>query len=270
MKNKIKVLVVDDDIRMCGLLKDHLRDNEDVCIAGSAGDGLQAIEMIRLLAPDVVILDVIMPNLDGIGVLERITTLKLKQKPVFIMLSAISQDTFIQKALALGAEYYMVKPVDFDILVKRVIQLFRVKQECPPYSSGTDGRQLCIKHRGRQQQSLEISVTYLIREAGIPPHLPGYRYIRDAIMHTVLNTSRPFKSITKVLYPVIAEKYGITPRKAERAIRSAIESSWKRCGQVFGNNFINLKGVHWKSRPKNAEFIAVLSDMIRLGDNGRY
>jgi len=124
MKEKISILIADDNMEFVELLKEYMEQYEDLDVVGTAKDGLQAIEMIKSLKPDVVVLDIIMPNIDGIGVLEKLETHKMERKPIFIMLSAIGQDMFIQKAVSLGAEYYIIKPFDVEVLVTRIRQLY--------------------------------------------------------------------------------------------------------------------------------------------------
>ncbi len=265
MKNEISVLIADDNIEFGDLLKEYMSQVEDIHVIGLARDGLQTIEMITSLKPDVVILDVIMPNLDGIGVLEKMSSLQLNRKPLFIMLSAIGQDIFIQQAISLGAEYYIVKPFDVDVLISRIRQLFKENR----VSSLSDNRVFARAtpsnkfRQSEQSRDLEIQVTNLMRDVGIPPHMAGYQYMREAIIQTI-NNSKVFSSITRVLYPAVAQKFNTTPQKVERAIRNAIESAWSRGNPDTIDSLFGYTINYSKGKPTNSEFIAMMADKVRI------
>ncbi|MCX7749950.1 MAG: sporulation transcription factor Spo0A [Clostridia bacterium] len=264
MKEEISVLIVDDNVEFGDLLNEYINQTEGINVIGKARDGLQAIEMIQLLKPDVVILDVVMPNLDGIGVLEKVNSMQLAKKPLFIMLSAIGQDLFVQQAIALGAEYYIVKPFDIDVLISRIRQIYRERLT----TSFTDSKLIT---RSSQQKpktqgvsyNLEVEVTGLMRDIGIPPNMAGYQYIREAIILTI-NNAKLFSSITKVLYPEVAKKFNTTPQKVERSIRSAIESAWNRGNADSIDALFGYTINYSRGKPTNSEFIAMMADRIRI------
>lgn len=264
MVNKIGILITDDNIEFCNLLNGCLGKEPDMNVLGVAKDGIQALEMIPILEPDVVVLDIIMPNLDGIGVLERLSTINLKKKPLFIILSAIGQDIFIQKAIALGAEYYIVKPFSVDILISRIRQIYSerfsdliVRNNILPKAAQVQDK------KNPQLFDLEVEVTNLIRDVGIPPHMLGYQYLREAIMHTVVN-DRMFGSVTRILYPSVATKFKTTPQKVERSIRNAIESAWDRGNPDSIDSLFGYTINYSKGKPTNSEFIAMMADKIRV------
>lgn len=264
MIDEVSVLIVDDNIEFGDLLKEYLGAEEDIRIVGIAGDGLQALDMIKALTPDIVILDVIMPNLDGIGVLEKISTMKLNRKPIFIMLSAIGQDVFIRRAITLGAEYYIVKPFDINVLISRVRQLHtesrsETDQKNRYFSTASyeDGRQVS------QERDLEATVTKLMHSMGIPPHMAGYQYIREAVLFS-LRSTKIFNSVTKVIYPAVAAKFNTTPQKVERAIRNAIDSAWSRTPASGEAIHMLITATNRKNKPTNSEFLAIMTDRIRL------
>jgi two-component system response regulator (stage 0 sporulation protein A) len=268
MKNEISVLITDDNIEFGDILNDYLNQTEGINVAGIARDGLQALEKIKELKPDVVILDVIMPNLDGIGVLEKLSTMQNVRRPIFIMLSAIGQDIFIQQAMSLGAEYYIVKPFSVEVLISRIKQLYR--ESC--VTSFNEGKSYVkkapsnmLKHP-ENTNDIEVQVTYMMRDIGIPPHMAGYQYIREAIVQTV-NNSKVFGSITKVLYPSVAQKFNTTPQKVERAIRNAIESAWARGNPDSIDTLFGYTINYSKGKPTNSEFIAMLADKVRINLN---
>jgi two-component system response regulator (stage 0 sporulation protein A) len=208
-----------------------------------------------------------MPHLDGIGVLEKINTIKCSKKPICIMISAVGQDKITQRAVNLGAEYYVVKPFDIEVLIKRIREL---KNYIPSQNiNNFIGREIKSQYVDipmngeRNQENLEALVTNIIHEVGVPAHIKGYQYLREAII-MVVNNIDVINQITKQLYPEIAQKYGTTPSRVERAIRHAIEVAWGR-GQtetvesIFGYTVSAAKG-----KPTNSEFIAMIADKLRL------
>ena len=267
MKEKIKVLIADDNMEFAITLNGYLENEEDMEVIGMAKDGNEAYEMILEKEPDVVLLDVIMPHLDGLGVLEKLNSTKLNKFPLCIMLSAVGQDKITQKAISLGAEYYIVKPFDISLLMKRI-------QEFKYYEPGAikgnyaarEIKQQYIEiapENKKDEGNLEALVTNVIHEVGVPAHIKGYQYLREAIM-MVVNDIDIINQITKQLYPEIAGKYHTTPSRVERAIRHAIEVAWGR-GQaetvesIFGYTVSAAKG-----KPTNSEFIAMIADKLRL------
>ncbi len=267
MKEKISVLIADDNPDFSQTLASYLENQEDMEVIGMAKDGTEAIDMIANTIPDVVLLDVIMPHLDGIGVLERINVIKGGKRPVCIMLSAVGQDKITQKAISLGAEYYVVKPFDIELLIKRIRELKNYK----PTQNGNNfiSREPKLKYveipnNGQSsEENLEAKVTNVIHEVGVPAHIKGYQYLREAII-MVVNDIDVINQITKSLYPKIANKFNTTPSRVERAIRHAIEVAWGRGQQeavesIFGYTISASKG-----KPTNSEFIAMIADKLRL------
>jgi two-component system response regulator (stage 0 sporulation protein A) len=258
---KIQVVIADDNREFSDILYEYLNSQSDIEVTGIAGDGLEAYDMIVSKMPDIAILDIIMPRLDGLGVLEKINTTEMKKRPLFIILSAVGQDKITQRALALGAEYYVVKPFDMDVLVSRIRQLMVTKHSNIMRSQQPgDARAASF---ATQPKNLEVEVTNIMHEIGVPAHIKGYQYLRDAIMMVVKDLDI-INSITKQLYPSIAKEYNTTPSRVERAIRHAIEVAWSR-GQIeaidalFGYTVSLGKG-----KPTNSEFIAMIADKLRL------
>ncbi len=267
MKEKISVLIADDNPDFSQTLAQYLESQEDMEVIGMAKDGTEAIDMIANTIPDVVLLDVIMPHLDGIGVLERINIIKTLKRPVCIMLSAVGQDKITQRAISLGAEYYVVKPFDIELLIKRIRELKNYKPV--QNSNNFIAREPKMKYvdipatSQNTQENLEALVTNVIHEVGVPAHIKGYQYLREAII-MVVNDIDVINQITKSLYPQIANKFNTTPSRVERAIRHAIEVAWGRGQQeavesIFGYTISASKG-----KPTNSEFIAMIADKLRL------
>ncbi len=270
---KINVLIADDNREFGDILCEYLSNQNDIEVVGLARDGFEAVDQILQSTPDIAILDIIMPHLDGLGVLEKIATSNMEKKPLFIVLSAVGQDKITQRALALGAEYYIVKPFDMDVLVNRIRQL-KDNTYVPSVSNSISSSISVHKadsltenkkpvHITNTSRSLEVEVTNIMHEIGVPAHIKGYQYLRDAIMMVVKDLD-VINSITKLLYPSIAKEYNTTPSRVERAIRHAIEVAWSR-GQVeaidalFGYT-VNIG----KGKPTNSEFIAMIADKLRL------
>lgn len=263
---KIKVLIVDDNKEFCSILNDYLLSQRDIMVTGIARDGLEALKLIEERKPDLVVLDIIMPQLDGLGVLERLNNMNLNPIPKIIVLSAVGQDKITQRAITLGADYYVVKPFDMDVFTKRIRQMFNntISAEDVRKSSSSFIQTTEVRHEARNEPfDLEREITNIIHEIGVPAHIKGYMYLREAIS-MVVNDIELLSAVTKELYPSIAKKYNTTASRVERAIRHAIEVAWSR-GQVdtinklFGYTIHNDKG-----KPTNSEFIAMVADKLRL------
>ena len=266
MNERITVLIADDNEEFSKTLATYLTNQQDMEIIGMAKDGTEALDIIKEKSPDVAILDVIMPHLDGIGVLERLNSSNsLSKKPLCIMLSAVGQDKITGKALALGAEYYVVKPFDIELLIQRIreIKNFKPNGSNSFIINETKKTPYIDVNSTKTEDQLEALVTNVIHGVGVPAHIKGYQYLREAIM-LVVNDIDVINQITKTLYPEIAQKFGTTPSRVERAIRHAIEVAWGRgeidlMQNIFGYTVSSAKG-----KPTNSEFIAMIADKLRL------
>ena len=269
MKDKISILLADDNTEFARTLTSYIEKEEDMEVIGIAKDGNEAFNMIINTQPDIAILDVIMPHLDGLGVLEKLAEENLKKEPICIMLSAVGQDKITGRALELGAHYYVVKPFDINLLIKRIKELKYYKPSQIKNNSINISREIkapyieIVPEKRNESDNLEALVTNIIHEVGVPAHIKGYQYLREAIM-MVVNDIEIINQITKQLYPDIAKKFSTTPSRVERAIRHAIEVAWGR-GQtdvvesIFGYTVSASKG-----KPTNSEFIAMIADKLRL------
>lgn len=266
MKEKVTILIADDNQEFARTLANYIQEQEDMEVIGLAKDGEEAIDMITNIAPDVVLLDVIMPHLDGIGVLEKINMIKSEKKPTCIMLSAVGQDNITQRAISLGAEYYVVKPFDIELLIKRIRQLkeFKPSQNSNNFISREIKNQYIeLNNSSDEEKNLEALVTNIIHEVGVPAHIKGYQYLREAIIMVVKDID-VINQITKSLYPQIAFKFNTTPSRVERAIRHAIEVAWGRGDQKTVENIFGYTISAAKGKPTNSEFIAMIADKLRL------
>ncbi len=266
----LKIVLVDDNQHFTTVLESFLREKEDVEVVGVAADGWSGLELIEKHHPDVVLLDMIMPRLDGLGVLDRLQ--ELPEQPKVIMLTAYLNESMIQRAMMKGAVDYLIKPFELEGIYERIKDVHFVYPEMVMECGAVFGnlalggevpmympRPIPIKRR----KPVEVEVTSLLHDMGVPAHVKGYQYLRDAIL-MILQDIHLLTSITKDLYPKIAEKYSTTPSRVERAIRHAIELAWDRGNvdlmtEFFGYS-INLE----KGKPTNSEFIAMVSDRIRL------
>ncbi len=259
--SKINVAIVDDNERMVNLLEDILKADADIEVVGKAENGIDALDMIKEKKPDVVLLDLIMPKLDGLGVMEKIRKdADIKKSPSFIIITAIGQEGVTESAFELGANYYIMKPFDNSVV------LSRIKAMKVDYHSRLIDNHKVSTYENKSvymERNLESDVTNIIHEIGVPAHIKGYQYLRDAIMMSV-NDAEMLNSITKLLYPSIAKRHKTTPSRVERAIRHAIEVAWSRgkmemIDELFGYTVSNGKG-----KPTNSEFVALIADKIRL------
>ncbi|MGN0204878.1 MAG: sporulation transcription factor Spo0A [Coprococcus sp.] len=258
---KINVAIVDDNERMVSLLDTILKTDKNIEVIGKGDDGVQALDIIRNQEPDVVLLDLIMPKLDGLEVMQQVNRdTSLKKRPAFIVISAIGQENITENAFSLGAVYYIMKPFENDMILKRIHQVTEGQMIQPLHPVKNRNMEYASEYR---EKNLETDVTNIIHEIGVPAHIKGYQYLRDAIIMSVDNRE-VINSITKVLYPTIAKMNKTTPSRVERAIRHAIEVAWSRgkmdtIDDLFGYTIHTGKG-----KPTNSEFIALIADKIRL------
>lgn len=251
---RIAVAVVDDNREFCEILRQFLQEQPDFDLVGIAHNGTEVPEMVIRSKPDILILDIIMPHLDGIGVLERLGALNLNRRPKIIILTAFGHEHITQRTVELGADYYILKPFNLEVLANRMRQLVSVHGPQPV--------------RERAVKGLEFEVTNIIHEVGIPAHIKGYQYLREAILMVVERVDL-LGAVTKELYPSIAAKYKTTATRVERAIRHAIEVAWSRGNydaitRLFGYTVSGERG-----KPTNSEFIAMVADRLRMAGDRR-
>lgn len=259
--NKLNVAIADDNEKMVEILGKMIDEDKDLELVGKAHDGEEICNIIKEKEPDVVVLDIIMPKMDGLSVMEQIANERnLKKTPAFIVVSAVGQERITEDAFSLGADYYMLKPFDNQMLLNRIKHVRRGSER---RFCGIERQVVCEEKAVYGGRNLESDVTNMIHEIGVPAHIKGYQYLRDAIILSV-NDMEMLNSITKILYPTIAKKHQTTPSRVERAIRHAIEVAWGRgkmdtIDALFGYT-VNMG----KGKPTNSEFIAMIADKIRL------
>jgi len=249
MDKKIKVLIADPSEDYRGILAGQIQNELDMEVVGSTADGFEVLRIAQEMRPDVIILDVLLANLDGLDILRRLGEMGLQTAP--IMVSSFYKDSVIAEASRLGASYFMLKPFSVGALLEKVRAVKNVRRETVDIIPS------------RNEKSLETTVTEVIHEIGVPAHIKGYKYLREAIMLTV-EDMEIINAVTKVLYPEVAKRFNTTPSRVERAIRHAIEVAWDRgdlevLQKFFGYTVSNIKG-----KPTNSEFIAMIADRLSL------
>ena len=252
MIKKIKVLVLDDSELQRAKIQDLFLNSEEFELVGCLNDGLEGINIVRDEQPDVVIADIVLQNYDGFELLEKIKEMNFVSKPKILILSSLKGDDFAQKALDLGASYYMVKPVAEEILLKRIKSLV---------DSNANGDTQII--RNGRNRALEEKISNVFITVGIPAHIKGYQFLREAIKMAI-RQPEIINSITKQLYPAIANLFSTSASKVERAIRHAIEVAWNR-GKIENiNALFGIKVYNTNEKPTNGEFIALVADKMLI------
>ena len=260
--SKIKVVIADDNELMLDMTSTILKNDDDIEVVAELTDGLSILTVIEEKEPDIILLDMVMPLVDGLGVMEQIKENKdrLKKVPAIIVITAANGERVTENAFALGASYYLLKPFDSTLLLNRIKQTYREMNET---KQNTNNECIIDKKKEDKVYNLEADVTNIIHEIGVPAHIKGYQYLRDAIIMSV-DDSDVLNSITKILYPSIASKYKTTSSRVERAIRHAIEVAWSRGKMDTINDLFGYTVSHGKGKPTNSEFVALISDRIRL------
>lgn len=272
LDRKIRIIIVDNNEDFTLEVENSLMAVPNFDVVGKAYDGEAAVREIVDKKPDIVILELVIPLKDGIAVLEEIRERMTETKPIVIVLTAIGNEKYIKKALSLGAEYYILKPFDMNLLTKRIMQIYdsseNLKKTYVEYkksitTGNSENKESLETKTPTQRELAEIYVKTALRDIGVPAHLSGYFYLQKAIVETVLSEHGTIP-ITKQLYPIVAEHFNTSPGKVERAIRGAIQKVWQRGDpqklKIYFTYAEKRKGVP----PTNSEFIATIADKIRM------
>ena len=254
MEKQLKIVVADDSSELgenCAKTFKAYGMNVALC----EKDGVKVLNKIKSEKPDIVLADVFMPNLDILGVINNLNEGSLKDKPMVMAMSSFDNQRLEKELIDAGADYYFLKPFDVNTMAQRIIKLSDWKNEKAP---------LVIKgNKTTTDTQLEIHITDIIHQIGVPAHIKGYHYLREGIMMTIKDASM-INSVTKILYPTIAKKYSTTSSRVERAIRHAIEVAWDRGDIDTLNSYFGFTIQNDRGKPTNSEFIAMISDKIRL------
>lgn len=256
MDKKIRVIIADAGEEYRILLHEVLTAEGDFEVVGITGEGPRVCALVQSEKPDVLLTDLILSGLDGLSVLEKISAMPDVDKPAVIIISGFSSEHTLAEASSLGVSYFMQKPCDIPALLTRIRMVSGKTRQF-------GGVVTTLPKPTRTEKSLESLVTDIIHEIGVPAHIKGYQYLREAILLTI-NDMDIINAVTKVLYPTVAKKYATTPSRVERAIRHAIEVAWDRgdietLQKFFGYTVSNIKG-----KPTNSEFIAMIADRLSL------
>ncbi|MDN4493353.1 sporulation transcription factor Spo0A [Ureibacillus aquaedulcis] len=256
---KVRVAIADDNRDLVRTMEQFFENHPEIEVVATASNGKLCIKMLEEFHPDVLLLDIIMPHLDGLGVLEAMYSDDGLAKTQVIMLTAFGQEDVMKQAVTYGASYFMLKPFEFDQLVQKILHCAGQKVESVK-------RQSILQPEGQakvNQRQLDTTITAIIKEIGVPAHIKGYSYLREAIQMVYYDIEL-LGSVTKILYPEIAKKFGTTPSRVERAIRHAIEVAWNRGNYESISQMFGYTVHHLKSKPTNSEFIAMIADKIRI------
>lgn len=260
----LRVAIADDNANFLRVLNQVIDKEEDLDVVGIASNGEDAYKLIKEKSPDVILLDIIMPMMDGLTVMEKVNNDKEIQKDTsFIIISAVGRESVAEDAFEMGAAFYVMKPFDNQVLINHIRNINNKKRNVR--EEKTHGIYL-QKNTAVNERNLEVDITSIIHDIGIPAHIKGYQYLRDSIMLAV-NDNSIINSITKILYPTIAKKYQTTSSRVERAIRHAIEVAWNRGNTDTLNSLFGYTISNGKGKPTNSEFIALIADEIRLKYN---
>ena len=253
MGKKLKIVIADDSTELGQNCAKALKGyGMDVLLC--AKDGQRVLDTVKKEKPDVILADVFMPNLDILGVLNGLNEINSKERPMVMAMSSFDNQRLEKETLDAGASYYFLKPFDINTMAERIIQLSGWKNEISP---------VVVKDNVVTDPELELMVTEIIHQIGVPAHIKGYHYLREAIILSVKNNDI-LGSVTKLLYPTVAKNHSTTSSRVERAIRHAIEVAWDRGDIDVLNSYFGYTIQNDRGKPTNSEFIAMISDKLRL------
>lgn len=261
--SKLKVLLADDNKELITVLSEYISLQQDMEVVEVAGNGNEVLATLRQRDIDILLLDVVMPDLDGVSVLEELKdnpTLYKRPRHI-IMFTAFNQEKIMMRAAELGASYFIMKPFEINKIVK-IIRDINVRFDAVEIAKPS-ANTLYGNRPAQKEFDLESEITSILHEMGVPAHIKGYLYLRESI-NMVYNDIELLGSITKVLYPDVAKKYKTTASRVERAIRHAIEVAWNRGNIEAISNIFGYTVSVSKSKPTNSEFIAMIADKLRL------
>ena len=252
--DKIRVMLADDNQSILRLLTDYFARKEEIEVVATVSDGTEIVAAVRERAPDVLVMDIIIPRMDGFMALEELSQMEAGLRPKVIVLTGLARDDFIMRAIELGASYYMVKPFDMHLLYNRIVevagQAAALATDSAPESAAP-------------AESVDERITNLFLTLGIPAHIKGYQYLREAVL-MVLNDRDVINRITKELYPGVARRFDTSASKVERAMRHAIEVAWSRGRLDAVNKMYGYKVFDAMDKPTNGEFISCVAEKIAM------
>ena len=249
--NNTKILIADENTSARVSLREEFKSRGYANIY-EASNGEEALNMINSISPDVVLIDVLLSKLDGIGVIRQVKKSNRAELPVFIVMTLVTNQSMLVESINAGASMCMMTPINVDSLCQHIETLLP-----------TDTKSVSLSQNDLQAADLETQVTKIIHQIGVPAHIKGYQYLRTAILLTI-NDNEIINSVTKILYPSVAKKYQTTTSRVERAIRHAIEVAWDRGDVEVLNSYFGYTIQNNRGKPTNSEFIAMIADNLRL------
>ena len=264
-KEKLKIVITDDGKELVGTMTNFFEKQENFKVVGTFNDGSSLLNSLRVLDIDILILDIFMPAFDGIKVLSELRENpdKYNVPKTIIVMTAFAGESVMRKVAEYGVDYLLIKPLNFNNLLDIIRDIKLNKNTTSLRSTGTTFKTSVTKIRRRNEFDLESELTTLLHEIGVPAHIRGYLYLREAIMH-VFHSIDMLANITKKLYPEIARKFNTTSSRVERAIRHAIEVAWVRGNIDLISEIFSYTISYHKSKPTNSEFIAMIADRLKL------
>lgn len=253
MENKLKVLIADESTEFGGACASIIKSYGMEAVQCQK-DGKVLIDLAMRMKPDAILSDMFMPNVDAIGVMNTLFENNSIKHPLYFVMSGFGSQRLEAEAMSAGAAYFFIKPFDFSILGERILQMCGRKKK---------SRVIVADNTPVTDTDLELMITEIIHQVGIPAHIKGYHYLRDSIIMSVKDPG-VINSVTKVLYPAVAKKYSTTSSRVERAIRHAIEVAWDRGDIEVLNSYFGYTVHNDRGKPTNSEFIAMISDKLRL------
>ena len=253
MEHTIRVLIADDDREFRDILAEHLTEGTRAAVIGSCGTGTGLADQICEQAPDVVVMDLMLPDVDGLAVLREVSERMQGKMPMVVVVSGFASAETTAACSERGVSFYLRKPVDLQALAQRITR----------YGGQRSFTRTPAVRMPDEDLEIEMRVTNIIHQIGVPAHIKGYQYLREAIIMTI-HDMEAINAITKILYPTVAKKFKTTSSRVERAIRHAIEVAWDRgdvdtLQEYFGFTVSGAKG-----KPTNSEFISMVADRLRL------
>ena len=260
-QNKIKLLVADSNAELSEAIKSYFSyENDTIEVVGVAGSGDVALDMIKKYEPDIALIDVVLPIVDGLALMENLQKTENIKQPKIIASYFVANETVTSRCLSLGASFFLIKPFSLPDLAARIKMLVEPKSAVSYIKKEADTQPVINK---------DIFVTEMLHELGVPAHIKGYKYLRSAILY-VNEDPNILEAITKMLYPIVAKTYDTTPSRVERAIRHSIEVAWERGSVDILNKYFGYTINSKRGKPTNSEFIALLADKLRIESNFAY
>lgn len=259
----INIIIAQANVNFKNVLENRFNRSKNFNVLGVTDNGETAVDLIAQKKPDLVLLDVILPKLDGLGVIDKIKDMHLKVDPIIVVISKIDSENIIQATLKRGVSYYFVRPVNLSLVETRLQEIYEIEMSTRSGKKYQESKMQYIRvNEEDTTYNREAIVTNFMHEIGISAHLSGYKFLIQAIMLAAQDKNR-LSAITKCIYPTIAKHNKTSTQRVERAMRNAISNAWSRNYSVLMNNIFKNESFE-NRKPTNSEFIAVIADKVKL------